>query len=183
LSMPRLGLERMSVATEELKNLAETLKVATTEKAALESSDATTSAEMQLFLAHFGDEEGQETGDGKSGGGKQTILPTVIDSYSCAYWPKEGEGFVSPLLHGRMFVTSQKMYFIGWGDKKLILKWEDVASITKDSIGPVSALFLSFCFLECIIRLIVFLFSSSKLLSLVPCCPNLSIFSLTTPSG
>ena len=140
-SMPVVALERMSVATKELKNLAETLKVATAEKAAPESSDATTSAEMQLFLAHFGEEEeGQGKGDGASGGSKQTMPPTVIDSYSCAYWPKEEEGFVSPLLHGRMFVTSQKMYFIGWGDKKLILKWEDVVSITKDSIGPVSIL-------------------------------------------
>ena len=142
-SMPVVALERMSVATKELKNLAETLKVATAEKAAPESSDATTSAEMQLFLAHFGEEEGQGKGDGASGGSKQTMPPTVIDSYSCAYWPKEEEGFMSPLLHGRMFVTSQKMYFIGWGDKKLILKWEDVVSITKDSIGPVSSIFSS----------------------------------------
>ena len=141
-SMPVVALERMSVATKELKNLAETLKVATAEKAAPESSDATTSAEMQLFLAHFGEEEAQGKGDGASGGSKQTMPPTVIDSYSCAYWPKEEEGFMSPLLHGRMFVTSHKMYFIGWGDKKLILKWEDVVSITKDSIGPVSILFL-----------------------------------------
>lgn len=67
--MPVVALERMSVATKELKNLAETLKVATAEKAAPESSDATTSAEMQLFLAHFGEEEGQ---------GKEMAHPEVV---------------------------------------------------------------------------------------------------------
>lgn len=135
-SMPVVAIERMSVATKELKNLAETLKVATAEKAAKAAPESSSDAEMQLFLAHFGDEK--ESGEAVSGGGKQAMPPTVIDSYSCAYWPEEKEGSMSPLLHGRMFVTSQKMYFIGWGDKKLILKWEDVVSITKDSIGMVS---------------------------------------------
>jgi len=135
-SMPVVAIERMSVATKELKNLAETLKVATAEKAAKAAPESSSDAEMQLFLAHFGEEK--ESGEAVSGGGQQTMPPTVIDSYSCAYWPEEKEGSMSPLLHGRMFVTSQKMYFIGWGDKKLILKWEDVVSITKDSIGMVS---------------------------------------------
>ena len=143
-SMPVVAIERMSVASKELKNLAETLKVATAEKAAKAAPESSSAAEMQLFLAHFGEEE--ESGEAASGGGKQTMPPTVIDSYSCAYWPEEKEGSMSPLLHGRMFVTSQKMYFIGWGDKKLILKWEDVVSITKDSIGVVSIPYFSLIF-------------------------------------
>ena len=188
-SMPVVALERMSVATKELKNLAETLKVATAEKAAPESSDATTSAEMQLFLAHFGEEEDQGKGDGTSGGTKQTMPPTVIDSYSCAYWPKEEEGFMSPLLHGRMFVTSQKMYFIGWGDKKLILKWEDVVSITKDSIGPVSAMtfplfFIYLSFLEGGVRRVAaFRFSHHFYFFDSTRHSNTSAFSSTTRSG
>ena len=143
-SMPVVAIERMSVASKELKNLAETLKVATAEKAAKAAPESSSDAEMQLFLAHFGEEE--ESGEAASGGGKQTMPPTVIDSYSCAYWPEEKEGSMSPLLHGRLFVTSQKMYFIGWGDKKLILKWEDVVSITKDSIGVVSIPYFSLIF-------------------------------------
>lgn len=86
------------------------------------------SADAELFLAHFWD--GNETeGDSSS-------PPTVIDSFSCAWWPKEGEstslyGLQSPLLHGRLFVTSSAMYFIGWGDKKIVLKWEDVTAVAK----------------------------------------------------
>jgi len=137
LSTPSVPIERMSVATKELKSLAETLKGAAAgpEESAPKPTDAATSAETQLFLAHFwdGDREGE---DGDDGDEQMSKPPTIIESFSCAYWPKETEGFISPLLHGRMFVTSTAMYFIGWGDKKLILKWEDVISITKDTIGP-----------------------------------------------
>ena len=82
--------------------------------------------ETELFLAHFYD-----------GGEDEASPPAVIDSFSCAYWPKEGEGFISPLLHGRLFVTPSALYFIGWGDKKIVLKWEDVISVTKETIGMI----------------------------------------------
>lgn len=77
------------------------------------------------------------------------------------------------------------MYFIGWGDKKLILKWEDVVSITKDSIGPVSSIFSSlslkviylFCFEEVFVRLVtVFSLFSTLLLAFHLIYPSLGYF-------
>lgn len=78
-------------------------------------------AETDLFLAHFCSDrqDGEEP-------------PAVIESFSCAYWPKEGEGHLSPLLHGRLFLTSKTMYFVGWGDKKIVLNLEDIVSVTKE---------------------------------------------------
>jgi len=80
------------------------------------------SADTELFLMHFW--------DGNENDADSSTPPTVIDSFSCAYWPREGEGYI-PLLHGRLFVTSPAMYFIGWGDKKIVLKWEDVTAVEK----------------------------------------------------
>jgi hypothetical protein len=82
------------------------------------SSDA---AETELFLTHFW----SDRADGAE-------PPTVIESFSCAYWPKEGEGHLSPLLHGRLFLTSKAMYFVGWGDKKIVLNLEDIVSVSKE---------------------------------------------------
>ena len=85
------------------------------------SSSSVNVIQTSVFLAHFWDQDSSET------------PPTVIDSFSCAYWPKEEEGHFSPLLHGRMFCTSTNMYFVGWGDKKIVLPWETVISISKET--------------------------------------------------
>jgi hypothetical protein len=79
-----------------------------------------TNPESDVFLAHFwSDRVGNEP------------PPTVIESFSCAYWPQEGEGYLSPLLHGRIFATADAMYFVGWGGKKIELKWRDVVCVEK----------------------------------------------------
>jgi len=80
--------------------------------------------ETQLFLNHFWEET--------KGEGDDSNPPTIIASFSCAYWPKTSEGHISPLLHGRMFVTSSTMYFIGWTDKKIVLNWSDAISVTRE---------------------------------------------------
>jgi len=77
-------------------------------------------AENALFLSHFWQDRD-----------KDEEPPSIIDSFSCAYWPKEGEGHLSPLLHGRLFLTSNTMYFVGWGDKKIVLDLADVVDVTK----------------------------------------------------
>lgn len=77
-------------------------------------------AENSLFLSHFWQnrDENEEP-------------PSIIESFSCAYWPKEGEGYFSPLLHGRLFLTSNTMYFVGWGDKKIVLDLAEIVNVTK----------------------------------------------------
>ena len=86
----------------------------------INQSLSTDAAENSLFLAHFWQDRDEEEEP-----------PSIIESFSCAYWPKEGEGHLSPLLHGRLFLTSNTMYFVGWGDKKLILDLADVVNVTK----------------------------------------------------
>jgi len=139
-SAPPNALPRQpSVNTQELMSIAATLKDSSDREAPGEKvpdneptkpvkpdgapAAATKSADTELFLAHFW--------DGNESEGDSSSPPTVIDSFSCAYWPRESEGHFSPLLHGRLFVTSSAMYFIGWGDKKIVLKWEDVTAISK----------------------------------------------------
>lgn len=64
-----------------------------------------------------------------------TSVPTVIESFSCAYWPQSDEitNLPSPLLHGRMFVTAAGLYFVGWGKFKLILEFERIKETKKQS--------------------------------------------------
>jgi hypothetical protein len=165
-------LQLPTTSTTELAALAETLKerdssgenilpqispVVKLRKMPSESgmhqTGATKDADTELFVAHFwGGEE------------KDSTPPRVINSFSCAYWPNENEGYISPLLHGRLFATSESkylgpydsfarivslilltfhlimnsliviaMYFVGWGDKKIRLKWEDVIVVEKAS--------------------------------------------------
>ena len=77
-------------------------------------------AELDIFLQHFKDDESTEP-------------PSLLESYSCAYHPKEDAGMPYYLLHGRMFATSSAMYFVGWGETKVIVQWKDVVSVTKEA--------------------------------------------------
>ena len=77
-------------------------------------------AETEIFLQHFHDDKSKDP-------------PTVLESYSCAYHPKEDSGLPYYLLHGRMFLTPETLYFVGWGDTKVIVQLKDIASITKEA--------------------------------------------------
>lgn len=121
---------KKKLSSAEIKELSlpeDTLSFDTNDKTSGEASSSkveighsSVSAENSLFLSHFWQnrDENEEP-------------PSIIDSFSCAYWPKEGEGYLSPLLHGRLFLTSNTMYFIGWGDKKIVLDLADVTKVTK----------------------------------------------------
>ena len=127
----------MSKSTKELKSLAEVLleKMDGSDGQGVEKASSTflsglpgvgglapdtNKADTEIFLAHFWtDRSPNET------------PPTVIGSFSAAYWPKDDEGYISPLLHGRIFLTANQLYFVGWGDKKIVLDWKDVLSVKK----------------------------------------------------
>jgi len=85
---------------------------------------ASASNENEIFTYHFypdGDADGEE-------------IPTIIQSFSCAYWPKDSEGHISPLLHGRMFVASNStLCFVGWAGKKIELNFEEILSVEKEA--------------------------------------------------
>jgi len=89
-----------------------------TEKVPKTSTFNVKGTETNLFLTHFWEKkEGEDP-------------PTIIESYSCTHWPRfEGGGMLLP--HGRMFLTSSTMFFIGWGNKKVIFNWETVVSVEK----------------------------------------------------
>lgn len=130
----RSQTEPLSPSTRELISLSETLR----ERADAEESEgialkprlrlvpdtskvSAVKAQNEIFLAHFWSDRDESEKP-----------PTVIESFSCAYWPTEGEGHISPLLHGRMFATSSHMYFVGWGGKKIVLNWKDVTNVKKE---------------------------------------------------
>ena len=86
---------------------------------------------------------------GGEGGSGKGAPPTVIESFSCAYWTQSDDktSIASPLLHGRMFVTAAAIYFVGWGKFKLILELEDIVETRKEStaMGAVDNALLLVC--------------------------------------
>ena len=58
--------------------------------------------------------------------------PRVIESFSCAFWPPTGHNSLSPLVHGRIFVTANAVYFVGWGNLLHIVNLSDIATVTKE---------------------------------------------------
>jgi len=60
--------------------------------------------------------------------------PTVIETFSCAY--QQATVSTIPLVHGRLFVTSESLHFIGWGKLKVEINFQDVESV--DSRGRLS---------------------------------------------
>jgi hypothetical protein len=100
------------------------------------SISVTQSQETSVFLQHFWtNPEDRHEDDLDDDEDNPKLPPTIIESFTCAYWPNktDGEQSLSPLLHGRMFCTSHKLYFVGWGGKKIVLPWHQVASAYKDT--------------------------------------------------
>jgi len=64
--------------------------------------------------------------------GQDGVQSNIILTYSCAYHPKNDDA-VLPLLHGRMFCTYDNLYFVGWQNKKIVLPWDDVISLQRES--------------------------------------------------
>ena len=96
-----------------------------------------------------GEDGGDDTGANASTSTSSSEPPTVIESFSCAYWTQSDDktSIASPLLHGRMFVTAAAIYFVGWGKFKLILELEDIVQTRKEStaMGAVDNALLLVC--------------------------------------
>lgn len=102
-------------------------------KAAMEHSDSnfeeTTSVnakkhmshDMQVFMRHFGQDK--DVSD---------KAPEILQIISCAYRPKEKGGFLIPALHGRLYTTSEKLYFLALDGKHFVLAWQDVVNVTTE---------------------------------------------------
>jgi len=56
--------------------------------------------------------------------------PRVVESFSCSFWPTTGGG-ISPLVHGRIFVTANAIYFVGWGSSKVVINVSDIEDVTR----------------------------------------------------
>lgn len=89
---------------------------------------STINADTEMFLEHFFPAPSPESPNNKT----FQQIPTVIQSFSCAYWPKDSEGHMSPLLHGRMFATSESCYFVGWAGKKIVFNWVNATRVEKE---------------------------------------------------
>lgn len=58
--------------------------------------------------------------------------PEIFRIVSCAYRPKEKAGFLIPTLHGRLYTTADKLYFLALDGKSFVLSWDDVVSVGKE---------------------------------------------------
>lgn len=62
---------------------------------------------------------------------KDEKLPDILEIYTCAYRPKERVTFLTPHFPGRIYTTTEGMYFLG-PEKNFTLQWETISSIKKE---------------------------------------------------
>lgn len=58
-------------------------------------------------------------------------MPTILDTYACAYRPKERMTFLTPNLVGRLYTTKEAIYFLA-ADNNFALHWERITSVEKE---------------------------------------------------
>ena len=58
-------------------------------------------------------------------------VPNIIDNFTCAYRPKERMGFLAPYLHGRLYITTEAIYFLA-AENHFTLHWGKILSIAKE---------------------------------------------------
>jgi hypothetical protein len=58
--------------------------------------------------------------------------PQILEVINCTYRPKEKASFLVPLLHGRLYTTTDNLYFLAWDGKSFVLSWSRVLSIQKE---------------------------------------------------
>jgi hypothetical protein len=61
---------------------------------------------------------------------KDEVAPTIIGIFPCIYRSKEIGNFLAPMVHGRLYTTSESIYFLGLGGKKFVLSWCNISTIT-----------------------------------------------------
>lgn len=61
---------------------------------------------------------------------KDEVAPTIIGIFPCIYRSKEIGNFLAPMVHGRLYTTSEFIYFLGLGGKKFVLSWSNISTIT-----------------------------------------------------
>lgn len=58
------------------------------------------------------------------------VAPTIIGIFPCIYRSKEIGNFLAPMVHGRIYTTSELIYFLGLRGKKFVLSWSNISTIT-----------------------------------------------------
>lgn len=58
-------------------------------------------------------------------------VPTILDTYTCAYRPKERITFLTPTVQGKLYTTKDAIYFVAAG-KNIALEWETIESVEKE---------------------------------------------------
>ncbi len=79
------------------------------------------SHDIQVFIRHFWNQN--ENID---------KAPEILRIITCAYRPKEKAGFLIPTLHGRLYTTTDKLYFLALDGKSFVLAWDDIVSVGKE---------------------------------------------------
>ena len=63
---------------------------------------------------------------------RDEVAPTIIGVFPCTYRSKEIGNFLAPVVHGRLYTTSELIYFLGLGGKKFVLSWSNINTITTE---------------------------------------------------
>ncbi|GMI43589.1 hypothetical protein TeGR_g4361 [Tetraparma gracilis] len=133
-------MEMMENITTLIRDFATTY-----EQSAQLAANAKDSRVQSHFEHHFGpdmysaheavgeEEEGQGSAEEGKGATSAAHTPVVIESFTCAYYPSDTSESLSPILHGRIFVTANAMYFVGWGNFKLVINLTDIAETSKET--------------------------------------------------
>jgi hypothetical protein len=58
--------------------------------------------------------------------------PEVLEIFACSYRPKEKSAFLTPILNGRCFTTSDSLYFLSWDSKSFVLRWDKIKTVEKE---------------------------------------------------
>ena len=62
---------------------------------------------------------------------KDEKVPEILGIYTSVYRPKERITFLTPNLQGRLYVTSEAIYFLG-AEKNFTLQWEIITSVERE---------------------------------------------------
>ena len=79
------------------------------------------SHDLIVFMRHFWDNQDDSEN-----------APEILEIIACAYRPKEKAGFLIPTLHGRLYTTTEKLYFLAWDGKNFVLPCDKIVNMTKE---------------------------------------------------
>jgi VAD1 Analog of StAR-related lipid transfer domain/GRAM domain len=58
--------------------------------------------------------------------------PEILQLISCSYRSKEKTSFLTPPMHGKLYTTKERIYFLSLDNKNFVLSWKEIVSVQKE---------------------------------------------------